>query len=151
MKKHAFIVLNLEKFWTRLCSQNRAGKSIHAFVRRGVVGPKSAKQLFFYVTHPRKNIQGCADFIERVTGDANDLWETLGHESLLGSYDEYQDFLDGRKKVTFIRFTSLKEFLKPITTKTMAQIIGVERMPQMGMYIDERMANQLISIGGIEI
>jgi predicted transcriptional regulator len=100
------------------------------------------------VTHPRKDIEGYADFIERVTGDAKDLWESLGHESLLSSYDEYQDFLQGRKKATFIRFRNLKELPKPVTTKAMAQIIGKERMPQMGMYITEKMAHQLISEGG---
>ena len=151
MKKHAFIVLNFEKFWSRLCSQNRTGKLIHAFVRRGVVGPKNAKQLFFYVTRPRKEIQGYADFIERVTGDAEDLWVTFGHESLLNSYDEYHDFLQGRKKATFIRFKNLKELSKPVTTKPMAQIIGVERMPQMGMYITEKMANQLLARGGMKL
>lgn len=150
MKRHAFVVLSLEKFWKRMCSQNRADKPVHAFVRRGIVGPKNAKQLFFYVTHPRKDIQGYADFIERVTGDAKDLWESLGHESLLSSYDEYQDFLQGRKKATFIRFRNLKELPNPVTTKAMAQIIGKERMPQMGMYITEKMAQQLISEGGAE-
>jgi predicted transcriptional regulator len=151
MKRYAFIVLNLEKFWNRLCSQNRAGKQAHAFVRRGVVGPKNAKLLFFYVTHPHKDIRGFANFVERVTGDAETLWKSLGHESLLSSYEEYNDFLLGRKKSTFIRFRSLKEFPQPVTTKTMAQIIGRERMPQMGLYLTERTANQLLSAGGAEV
>ena len=150
MKKHAFVVLNLEKFWKRLCIQNRAGKPVHTFVRRGIVAPKNAKQLFFYVAHPRKEIQGYADFIERVTGDAKDLCESLGHESLLSSYDEYQDFLKGRKKVTFIRFKNLKEFPKPVKTEAWARIIGKQRMPQMGIYLTEKMAQQLISAGGAE-
>jgi len=150
LKRYAFIVLNLEKFWNRLCNQSRAGKQAHVFVRRGVVGPKNAKHLFFYVTHPRKDIQGYADFIDRVTGDSEDLWESLGDESLLSSYDEYQDFLQGRKKATFIRFRNLKEFPKPVTTEAWARIIGKETMPQQGMYITEKMAHQLISAGGIE-
>ena len=86
LKRYAFIVLNFEKFWKKLCNQNRAGKPVHVFVRKEVVGPKNAKMLFFYVTHPRKDIRGFADFIERLTGDAEDLWENLGHESLLSSY-----------------------------------------------------------------
>jgi predicted transcriptional regulator len=149
LEKYAFIVLNFEKYWNRLCNQNRAGKSNHAFVRRGAVGPKNAKQLFFYVTNPRKRIQGYAEFIERVTGDAEDLWETLGHESLLNSYDEYHDFLQGRKKVTFVRFKNLKELPKPVSAEAWAQIIGKERMPQIGLYITEGMAHQLIAAGGI--
>ena len=148
MRKQAFIVLNLEKFWNRLCRQNRAGKTNHVFVRRGVVGPKSAKQLVFYVTHPRKDIRGYADFIERVTGDAKELWKSLGHESVLSSYDEYQDFLQGRKKSTFIRFKNLKELPKPVTTEAITQIIGKERMPQMGIYITEEIVNQLLAEGG---
>ena len=151
MKRHAFIVVNYKKFWNRLCSQKREGKQTHAFVRRGVVGPKNAKLLFFYVTHPHKDIRGFADFVERITGDAENLWKSLGHESLLSSYEEYNDFLRGRKKATFIRFRNLKEFPKTVTTKTMTQIIGRERMPQMGLYLTERMTNQLLSAGGAEI
>jgi len=151
VKRYAFIVLNLEKFWNRLCSQNKTGKQTHAFVRRGVVGPKNAKLLFFYVTHPHKDIRGFAEFVERVTGDAEKLWKSLSHESLLSSYDEYNDFLQGRKKATFIRFRNLKKFPKPVTTKAMAQIIGRERMPQMGLYLTERTAHKLISEGGAEI
>ena len=151
LKKYAYIVGNYEKYWNRLCSQNRAGKQAHAFVRRGVVGPKDAKLIFFYVTHPHKDIQGFADFVERVTGDSKKLWKSLGHESLLSSYDEYNDFLQGRKKATFIRFRNLKELPKPVTTKTMTQIIGRERMPQMGLYLTERIAHRLLSAGGAEI
>jgi len=150
LKRYAFIVLNLEKFWKRLCSQNRAGKHAHAFIRRGVVGPKNAKLLFFYVTHPHKDIRGFADFVERVTGDAEDLWKSLGNESLLNS-DEYKDFLQGRKKSTFIRFRNLRELPTPVTTKRLSQIIGKEKMPQMGLYLTEKMAHQLISAGGAEI
>jgi len=102
------------------------------------------------VTHPRKEIQGYAEFIERVTGNAKDLWKSLGHESLLNSYDEYQDFLQGRKKATFVRFRNLKELTKPVTTKAMAKIIRKERMPQMGMYLTEKMSHQLLSEGCAE-
>ena len=151
MENYAFIVLNLEKFYKRLCSQNRAGKPIHAFVRRGKVGPKKAKKLFFYVTYPTKEIQGYADFIERVTGDAKDLWVSLGHESLLSSYDEYQDFLQGRPTATFVRFKNLKEFPKPVTAPELAKITGKKRMPQIGLYLTEQAANQLLSQGGIRI
>ena len=148
MKKYAFIVLNYEKFWNRLCRQNRAGKANHAFVRRGTVGPKNAKQLLFYLTYPRKDIRGFADFVERKTDDATDLWESLGHESLLRSYNEYQKFMLGRRRSTFIRFKNLKEFPKPISAEVWTKIIGRERMPQIGIYITKKMANQLIAEGG---
>ena len=151
LKKHAFIVLNFEKFWNRLCSQNRAGKANHSFVRRGTVGPKNTKQLFFYVTRPQKNIQGYAEFVERVTGNAKELWQSLGHESLLGSYDEYQDFLQGRKKVTFVRFKNLKEFPKPVSVEAWARIVGNGNLAQGGRYITKEMANRLLLEGGVEL
>lgn len=141
----------MEKFWNRLCDQNRSGKSEHAFVRRGIVGPKNTKKLFFYVTYPRKEIRGYANFIERVTGDSKDLWKSLGKESLLSSYDEYQDFLQDRKKATFVRFTNLKELPTPIKEETISKIVGKKRMPQMGLYITEKIAQQLLSEGGLQI
>ena len=115
------------------------------------MGPKNAKLLFFYVIHPRKDIRGFADFIERLTGDAEELWEKLGHESLLSSYEEYQDFLQGRKKATFIRFRNLREFPNPVPTKVIFQVIGKERMPQMGLYLNEKTAHKLLFEGGTEI
>jgi predicted transcriptional regulator len=143
--------LNLEKFWNRLCNQNRLGKSKHSFVRRGVVGPKHTKKLFFYVTHPRKEIRGFADFSERIAGDSKDLWNSLGEESLLSSYSEYKDFLQGRKKATFIRFTNLKELPIPIKEETLSRIFGKKRMPQMGLYMTKKIAQQLLSEGGLQI
>jgi predicted transcriptional regulator len=83
-----------------------------------------------------------------VVGNAKDLWESLGHESLLNSYEEYNDFLQGRRKATFIRFKNLKELPNPIKAKTFAQIIGKKRMPQQGMYLTKEMAQQLLSAGG---
>ena len=151
MQKYGFIVLNLEKFWTRLCQQNKAGKQNHAFVRRGVVGPKQTQKLFFYVTNPTKEIQGYADFVEHVTGSAKDLWESFGEESLLCSFDEYNDFLQERKTATFVRFTNLKTLPKPVPYKVVLSILGKERIPQMGMYLTEKMANQLLSEGGVKI
>ena len=148
MENYAYIVLNFEKFWKRLCSQNRAGKTAHAFVRRGIMGPKKAKKLFFYVTHPHKDIQGYADFVERVSGNAKDLWKSLGDESLLNSYEEYNDFLQGRRKATFVRFRNLKELPNPIKATTFAQIIGKKRMPQQGMYVTKEMTQQLLAAGG---
>jgi len=45
--EYAFILLNSEKFWNQLRRLNRAGKVLHAFVRRGKVGPKKTELLFF--------------------------------------------------------------------------------------------------------
>jgi len=144
LERYAFIILNIEKFWNRLCNQNRAGKTVHVFVRRGLVGPKNAKLLLFYVTHPHKEIRGVGEFIERITGDTKDLWKTYGHESLLRSYEEYMDFMQGRRKATFIRFKNLRELSTPIRANVISQVTGIRRIPRMGKYITKEMAHQLI-------
>jgi len=144
MERYAFILLSIEKFWNRLCNRNRAGKTVHVFVRKGLVGPKNAELLLFYVTHPHKEIRGVGEFIERITGDAKDLWKTYGHESLLRSYKEYMDFMQGRRKATFIRFKNLRELRTPKPANVISQVLGIRRMPRMGKYITKEMVDQLI-------
>jgi predicted transcriptional regulator len=117
---------------------------VHTFVRRGLVGPKNAELLLFYVTHPYKEIRGVGEFIERLAGDAKDLWKTYGHESLLRSYEEYVDFLQGRRKVTCIRFKNFRELPAPIPANVIFQVTGIGRMPRMGKYVTKEMAHQLI-------
>ncbi|MEJ2242857.1 MAG: hypothetical protein P8Y18_12075, partial [Candidatus Bathyarchaeota archaeon] len=97
-------------------------------------------------THPKKDIRGFADFVERKTGDAQNLWLSLGHESLLFNYEEYQKFLLGRKTATFVRFKNLKEFSTPISEDSWKKIINKERIPQGGMYLTKKMTNQLLSL-----
>jgi predicted transcriptional regulator len=144
LDRYAFILLSIEKFWKRLCDRNRAGKTVHVFIRRGLVGPKNAKLLLFYVTHPHKEIRGVGEFIERITGDSEELWKTHGRESLLRSYEEYLDFLQGRRKATFIRFKNLRELPTPKSSTDISQVIGTRRMPRMGTYITKEIVDQLI-------
>jgi len=151
LQKYGYIILNLEKYWNRLCEQNKAGKQNHAFVRRGAVGPKKTKKLFFYVTHPVQEIQGYADFVEYLSGCAKDLWDSLGEESLLCSYDEYSDFLKGRETATFVRFKNLKIFPKAVPYDVILSIIGKQILPQGGLYLTENMANTLLAEGGVHL
>jgi len=143
LERYAYVLLNIEKYWNRLYAQNRAGKNVHSFVRRGLVGPKEAKLLLFYVIYPHKEIRGVGDFIERIAGDADDLWNTYGHESLLESYEEYMDFLQGRTKATFIRFKNLRVLAAPVPASVISQVTGIGIMPRMGKYITKEMANRL--------
>ena len=144
LERYAYVLLNMEKYWNRLCDQNRTGKKVHAFVRKGYVGPKKAKILLFYVTYPHKEIRGIGDFIERITGDTDDLWNSYGHESLLESYEEYIDFMQGRRRATFIRFKNLRLLTSPIPASVISKDIGISRMPRIGKYITEETAHQLI-------
>ena len=106
-ERYAYILLSTEKWWNRLYSQRRAGKVSHAFVRKGIVGPKQTEWILFYVTYPFKEIRGFGEFVERVTGSAENLWKDYGHETCVKSFGEYLDFLEGRTRVTFIRFRKL--------------------------------------------
>ena len=117
---------------------------MHVFVRRGIVGPKKAEILLFYVTHPHKEIRGVGDFIERIIGDADDLWNAYGHESLLESHREYMDFLQGRTKATFIRFKNLRALATPVPANVVFQAAGISRMSRMGKYITKEVAHRLI-------
>ncbi len=143
-ERYAYILLNYEKFWKRVSRQNRAGKVLHSFIRRGRVGPKKTELVLFYVTYPSSEIRGVGEFIERITGKADDLWNTHGGETCLKSYEEYEDFLRGRSKVTFIRFKNLRELSAPIPASVIAKVTGIGRMPRSGKYINKKTANQLI-------
>ncbi len=144
-ERYAFILLNNEEFWNQLCRQNRAGKALHTFVRRGKVrARKKTELLLFYVNHPVKEIRGVAEFIERITGDADDLWNAYGNESCLKSYEECMNFLQGRPKATFIRFKNLRELPVPTTASVISKITGIDRMPRSGKYVNKKTVNQLI-------
>jgi len=141
---YAYILINDEKWWNRRIGQNKTGKSVHAFVRRGRVGPKGAHLLLFYVKHPVREIRGFGEFVERITGDTDELWNTYGHETVFESINEYKNFVEGRTKVTFIRFKNLQELSNPIHFKAFSSIIDVARMPRSGKYISRETTNQLI-------
>jgi len=143
-ERHAYILLNYEKFWKRVCSQNSTGKAVHTFVRRGKVGPKKAKLLLFYVNHPVKEIRGIGEFVERIVGDADDLWNAHGHETCLKSYEEYTDFLQGRQNATFIRFKNLRELPAPILASRISEVTGIGRMPRSGKYINDKTVSRLM-------
>ncbi len=142
--RFAYILLANEKWWKRLVSQNRAGKNIQVFVRKGLVGPKNTELILFYVTHPHKEIRGFATFIDRVTGDARDLWNSYGHEASLKSYNEYLNFLQGRQETTFIRLRDLHELSAPISASTISEVTGMNRMPRSGTYLSKEMAQELL-------
>jgi predicted transcriptional regulator len=143
-ERYAYILLAKEKWWRRLCDQKEAGKDTQAFVRRGLVGPKNAKIVLFYVTRPHKEIRGYATFLERVTGDAEDLWHSHGHEASLKSHEEYVGFLQTRQNASFIRFRDLQELRAPVPAKTISRVTGKRRMPRSGTYISKKMAHELI-------
>jgi predicted transcriptional regulator len=134
--------LEAEKWWNRRHSQSRTGKKQQAFVRHGKVGPISAEQLFFYVKHPVREIRGKAEFVERVVGNAAELWKKYGAETVFESYDEYREFVDEREDVTVIRFKNLQELTKPVSAKAFLERTGGGSMlPRSGKYISKELAS----------
>ncbi|MEM2911027.1 MAG: hypothetical protein QW146_00800 [Candidatus Bathyarchaeia archaeon] len=140
---YGFILLSDEKWWNRLCERNRTGSQTHAFVRRSLVGPLETQKLLFYVKRPAMQIKGVADFIERVAGDYKELWSKYGSETCLKSFEDYLDFLQGRRKVTFIRFTNFCELEAPVSMEALTRVLGILKVPRGGKYINREMVNQL--------
>lgn len=137
-------MLSHEKWWNRLCSRKKAGKVSHAFVRKEIVGPKKTELILFYVTYPFKEIRGFSEFVERVTGSAGNLWKDHSQETCLKSFGEYLDFLQGRTRVSFIRFRNLHLLDAPISASAISRVTGINRMPRSGRYINKEMTHKLI-------
>jgi predicted transcriptional regulator len=143
-ERYAYILLSNVKFWNRLCDRHKAGNTSHAFVRKGAVGPKNTQMLLFYVSHPRKEIGGVAEFVERVTGLTGELWNMHGSETCLKSFEEYLEFMEGRDKATFIRFKNFREINPPIPLKTLCEVLGTRRLSRAGKYLSREDFNELI-------
>ncbi len=145
VEHYAYILINAERWWNRRLSQSKVGKKIHAFVRRDIVGPKMARYVLFYVKHPVREIRGTGEFIERITGNANELWNDYGKETVFKSYEEYQKFLQGKARTTFIRIKNVRELLVPISLKKISGLLNVKRMPRGGKYLNKETFEKIIS------
>jgi predicted transcriptional regulator len=140
----AYILVEEDKWWQRRCARNKTGNSVHSFVRRGKVGPKDACKLLFYIKLPARQIKGVGDFVERITGSKDELWNLYGSETVFGNNEEYQSFIQGRESVTMIRFKNLEELEKPIGFELLRAATGIRKMPNGGMYINKETLNQII-------
>jgi predicted transcriptional regulator len=143
-ERYAFILISDEKYWNRLRERNRANKGVHAFVRKNQVGPREAQMLLFYVKKPIMQIRGVAEFIERLTGDREELWRKYGAESCFESFDEYVAFAQGREKMTFVRFKNFREIENPKSAGVIRSVIGSLRWFR-GKYVDLETTEQLIT------
>ena len=144
-ERYAYVVLEAEKWWNRRCRQSKNGKTLQAFVRHGKVGPRDAKLLLFYVKHPIREIRGKADFLERVAGDADELWNKYGPETVFESYDEYKQFREGRQEMTFVRFRNLQELTPPISRESFLEKAGGgTTLSRNGKYLSEELVATLV-------
>jgi predicted transcriptional regulator len=108
-ERYAFILVADKKYWNKLRERNKVSGGTHAFVRKNQVAPKTAQKLLFYVKKPVMQVQGIADFMERLTGDSGELWGKYGSESCFETFEEYCAFAEGRQRMTFVRFKNLVE------------------------------------------
>ena len=144
-ERYAFVIMIKERWWNEFRRLNSAGKTGHAYVQRGFGPPKDGKLIFFYVVKPVGEIQGYAEFRERVVGEVDTVWKEYGRESCL-SEGQYDDFLRGARKVSFIRFTNLHESSKPILSNDILLSLGVKRLPRRGFYINKEVADTLMKM-----
>jgi len=143
-ERYAYILVEHEKWWNSRLDQSQKGINTQAFVRRGRVGPKEAKTLLFYVKLPVGEIRGYGDFLARITATPDELWNQHGSETAFQSRDQYDDFVEGRSKVTFIRFKNLQEFEKPVGWKDLSTELGIKKMPNGGKYLSRETVNSLL-------
>jgi predicted transcriptional regulator len=122
--RYAFVLIADEKYWNRLRERSSANREVHVFVRKNQVGPCKAQKLLFYVKKPIMQVRGVADFIERLTGNGEELWRKYGAESCFESSDEYAAFAEGREKMTFVRFKNFTELEKPKSTEIIRMVLG---------------------------
>jgi predicted transcriptional regulator len=141
-----YILVEREKWWNSRHDKNRKGGNTQVFVRRGRVGPKEAQKLLFYVKLPIGEIRGYGDFLERIIGTADGLWNSYGSETVFESRDQYDSFIEGRSKVTFIRFKNLQELEKPVCWKDLSAALGIKKMPNGGRYLSKETVNSILKM-----
>ena len=143
---YAYVLVEYEPYWKKRIDQSRKGVNTQAFVRRGRrAGPKDAKTLLFYVTLPTAEIRGYADFLERIAGKPDELWNLYSSETVFESREQYDDFVGGEEYVTFIRFQNLQELEKPFSLKDLCTVLGTKAgWSQFGRYINHETLDLLL-------
>lgn len=85
-----------------------------------------------------------SEFVERIVGSRDELWNLYGAETVFENKDEYDTFVSGRESVTLIRFRNLEELDTPVDFKAFSVATGIKKMPNGGMYISRETLSQMI-------
>jgi predicted transcriptional regulator len=115
-------------------------------VQRGAGAPKETKLILFYVAKPESAIKGYAEFIERKTGNPEEIWKTHGKESVLKSKEKFKAFTGDSEKVSFIRFKELHMASESLPLKNVLLFLGLKRLSRKGFYVDKGTADRLIEL-----
>ena len=145
-EKYAFVIMVKDKWWREFCHLRNKGKHVQSYVQGGWAPPKNTSLIFFYVTKPAAEVAGYAEFIERKVGEAEELWEEHGNESVLSSEELYFEFVRGKQRVSFIRFKNLEVAAKPIPLNNVLMLLGVSRLARKGFYVNKETAEKLIEL-----
>ena len=143
---HAFVIMVKEKYWIEYRGRHHEGKNIHAYVARGAAPPKRTRILLFYVSNPVKALSGYADFVEHKFGSPTELWKEYGHESVLKSKKDFEEFIATVQSVSFVRFKNLHEAADPIALSNLRMLLGNGRFSRKGFYVDKDTAGKLVSL-----
>jgi predicted transcriptional regulator len=135
-----------KRWWDAFRRRNSEGKKTHSFVLRGFAPPKEASKLLFYVTKPAGEIGGFADFVERRTGDPEELWKEHGDESVLNTKERYDAFINDSQMVSFVRFRDLQVASKPIPLNEVLMSLGLRRLGRKGFYLEKETEEKFLSL-----
>ena len=147
--KYGFVMMIQPKWWNEFSL--RPDRKTYSYVLKGGGPPKEASVILFYVTKPVGELSGYAEFIERKTGDPENLWKEHGHESVLDSKKKFGEYIGEKKKATFIRLKNLRTARKPIPLSNILLFFGVRRLARIGFYIDKETTKELIEQMGIQV
>jgi len=141
--KYAFVIMIQDRWWREFLRRKQQGKRTHSYVQKGLAPPKYGSVILFYVTKPVGEMAGYAEFIERQAGNAEKMWEEYGHESVLKSKEQFEEFIGGRSEASFIRFKNLNKASKPIPLTNLLVLLSVKRLSRRGFYVDRKTADKL--------
>jgi predicted transcriptional regulator len=141
--KYAFVMMIQDRWWRGFLQRKQQGKITHSYVQKGLAPPKYGSAILFYVAKPVGEMAGYAELIERQAGNAEKMWDKYGHESVLKSKEQFEEFMGGRTKASFIRFKNLKKASKPISLTNLLMVLGIKKMSRKGFYVDRKTADKL--------
>jgi predicted transcriptional regulator len=147
-EKYAFVMMIQDEWWREFVNNLDRGKQVHSYVRRGLAPPEKSSMILFYVTKPAGEMAGHAEFVERITGNTDELWNRHGQETVLNSKEKYEEFIGDKRKVSFIRFKNLHVAANPTRLNNILMLLGKKRLSRKGFYIDKETADKLIALMG---
>jgi predicted transcriptional regulator len=124
---------------------------VHSYVQKGLAPPKRASLILFYVTKPVGEMAGLAEFVERKAGEVEDVWRQHGDECVLTSKGKFKEFIGDGKKASFIRFKNLREASRSVSLSNALLLLGVKRFSRKGFYIEQGVADELLSQMGLDM